>query len=188
MNECAICLKTDIIEEEICINNCGHNFCKPCIDTWFNRGNNSCPICRQIITYFDNGPDRYRIIFKNNRSPRAVRAVNAANPVNADNPVNAVQNEPNNNEPDNNDIYITKKLMDSLKFTGVALIGLLSIQLYYIVRQRVDYNLLVSKYNYYITQYDHMNLNDQEEIFVNDPSLGSIKCSFPLYYIDMCLR
>ena len=182
MNECAICLKTDIIEEEICINNCGHNFCKPCIDTWFNRGHNSCPICRQIITYFDNGPNRYRIIFRNNRSPRAVRParpVNAANPVNAD---NAVQDEPDNG------IYITKKLMDSLKFTGVALIGLLSIQLYYIVRQRIDYNLLVGKYNFYIKQYDYMNLNDQEEIFINDPSLGSIKCSFPLYYIDMCLQ
>ena len=87
-----------------------------------------------------------------------------------------------------NGIYITKKLMDSLKFTGVALIGLLSIQLYYIVRQRIDYNLLVGKYNFYIKQYDYMNLNDQEEIFINDPSLGSIKCSFPLYYIDMCLQ
>ena len=53
MDECAICLN-EIPAIDKCINDCGHSFCKSCIDTWFDRGKNDCPICRHPIIYFNH--------------------------------------------------------------------------------------------------------------------------------------
>ena len=52
-NSCYICLIQYIPVEQKCITNCNHSFCKSCLDTWFDEGKNSCPICRQIIQYFN---------------------------------------------------------------------------------------------------------------------------------------
>ena len=53
MIECSICFNEEIEEFNKCTNNCGHVFCKCCLDTWLNRGNDDCPLCRQKIEYFE---------------------------------------------------------------------------------------------------------------------------------------
>ena len=47
---CSICLIDNILD--VSILDCGHQYCKNCIDEWFNKGKNSCPICRKDILYF----------------------------------------------------------------------------------------------------------------------------------------
>ena len=39
MIDCSICLNEEIEDLDKCMNNCGHIFCKSCLDTWLNRGN-----------------------------------------------------------------------------------------------------------------------------------------------------
>ena len=49
---CSICLISPIPELDLCITNCGHTYCKGCLDIWMNRLKKECPICRQDIIYF----------------------------------------------------------------------------------------------------------------------------------------
>ena len=43
-----------IVDEQECINNCGHKFCKPCLDQYLDSGKTECPLCRQPIQYFEH--------------------------------------------------------------------------------------------------------------------------------------
>ena len=43
MNNCSICLNEDIEDNLMCKIECEHSFCKNCLDTWLNRGNDNCP-------------------------------------------------------------------------------------------------------------------------------------------------
>jgi len=61
--QCAICLDT-IIKEQECINNCGHRFCKSCLDHYLDSGKTECPLCRQNIQYFEHNSELYRLILK----------------------------------------------------------------------------------------------------------------------------
>ena len=63
---CSICLVEDILN--ISIMDCGHKYCKECIDGWFDKGNNTCPMCRKEIIYFKNNDDNYRLIIKKKES------------------------------------------------------------------------------------------------------------------------
>ena len=49
---CSICLTDDIVQLNKCTTQCNHNFCKNCLDTWFDKGKNTCPMCRQALQYF----------------------------------------------------------------------------------------------------------------------------------------
>uniref|UniRef100_A0A6C0KZD2 RING-type domain-containing protein n=1 Tax=viral metagenome TaxID=1070528 RepID=A0A6C0KZD2_9ZZZZ len=60
MEVCSICLQP--MNEEKTITNCNHTFCTPCIDEWFNTGNN-CPMCREGITEIIRNQEKTRIIF-----------------------------------------------------------------------------------------------------------------------------
>ena len=51
MVECSICLTNDIIPFNKCITQCSHSFCKGCLDKWFDRGKNTCPMCRKTDNY-----------------------------------------------------------------------------------------------------------------------------------------
>ena len=42
---CSICLG-DIVEDNLCKTNSNHEFCKSCLDLWFQSHNNTCPMCR----------------------------------------------------------------------------------------------------------------------------------------------
>ena len=41
-----------IEDENMCTTDCNHEFCKECLDNWFNRHKLSCPLCRKNIEYF----------------------------------------------------------------------------------------------------------------------------------------
>ena len=45
--ECSVCLFGKSKRQKLTLN-CGHSFCKSCIDTW-TKTNNSCPLCRKPI-------------------------------------------------------------------------------------------------------------------------------------------
>ena len=95
IDPCAICLD-DIDAEDELLNNCGHRFCKSCMDQYLDLGKIECPLCRQKIRYFEYNSERFRLILKN---------------------VNQRQVEP----PDPNTIVVDRK---KYKFFRIIFIGL----------------------------------------------------------------
>ena len=77
MIECSICLTNNIIPFNKCITQCNHNFCKNCLDTWFDKGKNTCPMCRQALQYFNYNGENTRII--SIEKPRVIPPVNLNN-------------------------------------------------------------------------------------------------------------
>jgi hypothetical protein len=61
-NNCTICLKEDINENDIYTTDCNHIFCNECLDDWFKRGNQSCPLCRSQIDEYTYKGDTYKLI------------------------------------------------------------------------------------------------------------------------------
>ena len=49
---CTICLISPIPPLNVCTTNCGHRYCKTCLETWQNRMKRDCPICRKDINYY----------------------------------------------------------------------------------------------------------------------------------------
>ena len=64
-NKCTICLKENLNDEEIYYTNCNHEFCKSCLDDWFQRGNQSCPLCRSEITEYKYKDEKYKLVIYN---------------------------------------------------------------------------------------------------------------------------
>ena len=58
---CSICLNT-IISNQLCITNRNHNFCKECLDKWFDNDKSSCPLCQTVIDYFKHLNKNTRVI------------------------------------------------------------------------------------------------------------------------------
>ena len=58
---CSICLN-DISIENICRTNCNHEFCKKCLDLWFDKNKFTCPMCRTRIQYFNHNGENNRIV------------------------------------------------------------------------------------------------------------------------------
>ena len=59
---CSICLEENINNNELCKTNCNHIFCKKCLDDWFNKGKNTCPLCRDNIDFFEYKNEKNKII------------------------------------------------------------------------------------------------------------------------------
>ena len=62
---CSVCLKENLNDDEIYYTNCNHEFCKSCLDDWFQRGNQSCPLCRSEITEYKYRDEKYKLIIHN---------------------------------------------------------------------------------------------------------------------------
>ena len=58
---CIICYNY-IIPEDICITNCDHIYCNSCLNSWFNKGKISCPMCRQEIISYTNNQKKNRVV------------------------------------------------------------------------------------------------------------------------------
>ena len=58
---CSICFN-DISKENICKTNCNHEFCKTCLDLWFDKNKLSCPMCRGDIRYFNHKGVNNRVV------------------------------------------------------------------------------------------------------------------------------
>lgn len=46
--QCNICTQL-VYDPEECPK-CDHMFCKKCIQDWFAKGKNECPLCKEVIT------------------------------------------------------------------------------------------------------------------------------------------
>mgnify|MGYP003685127067 FL=1 len=60
--KCSICLDNDIEDNVLCSTGCSHQFCKGCLDEWFDQGKVSCPMCRAEINYFKYQGENNRIV------------------------------------------------------------------------------------------------------------------------------
>ena len=81
-NYCSICLNDNLNDIFIYKTNCSHIFCKECLDKWFKKGKDSCPLCRNLITtYIHNGSNYRLIIYKatNNNTHLFNTSVNLLN-------------------------------------------------------------------------------------------------------------
>jgi len=58
---CSICLD-DVSDDDTYETECNHIFCKNCLDKWFSRGNNECPLCRQIIEKYIDNEIHYKLV------------------------------------------------------------------------------------------------------------------------------
>ena len=58
---CSICLQI-INDDHRCKTNCNHEFCKGCLDSWFDSNKVSCPLCRTDIQYFQNNEIINRVV------------------------------------------------------------------------------------------------------------------------------
>jgi hypothetical protein len=183
MTECAICLKPEIDEADRCINDCGHEFCKSCIDTWFDRGHNSCPLCRQLINYFRHNEDNYRVIIKQIRTPRSP----------------AIGRRPQGQQPVSF-VTIHKGTYNFFRYVGLGILLMLFLQGYLLVRTRNRYYALSNSYDEclrntsvlsrYIQKHpqnDYVNMLPIEEVYVyNKYTDEYVRCSIPNYYMDSC--
>ena len=72
---CSICLISPIPDLDLCITNCGHTYCKECLDEWMNRLEKKCPICRQDIIYYMYNNNQIRPVLSiiNNNYQNLVR-------------------------------------------------------------------------------------------------------------------
>ena len=61
---CSICIKEDFSNDDIYTTNCGHEFCKSCLDDWFQRGNVTCPLCRGEITDYTHQNKNYKLVIR----------------------------------------------------------------------------------------------------------------------------
>ena len=61
MNECPICFNK-IKNDNKYITECNHEYCKACLDKWFDKGKVSCPTCRKEIKYIKYKNNEIRLI------------------------------------------------------------------------------------------------------------------------------
>ena len=62
--ECPICLQEDLDKNMFCYTDCEHSICKECFDKWLDKGERSCPICRNQIKSYNYQGNNYRIVLK----------------------------------------------------------------------------------------------------------------------------
>jgi len=70
---CSVCLGV-FTEEDACVTQCHHKFCKRCLDAWFNSNHVTCPLCRSDIQYFRHqGVDKRIVCIYKRRPPPALQ-------------------------------------------------------------------------------------------------------------------
>jgi hypothetical protein len=74
--KCSVCLDITIEENTLCSTNCSHQFCKSCLDKWFNTGKTTCPMCRSEITYFNYQGDDNRVVKVINYNQMDIQLIN----------------------------------------------------------------------------------------------------------------
>ena len=170
MNECSICLIQDIIENEKCINNCGHCFCKPCLDGWLNTGKYTCPMCIQPIQYFKHNSENYRLI-----KPTQINT----NTTNIENV--RIQ-------------FINVKRKYFLMLIVLTIISAFFIQCYFIYtlyeknkQLKRLYNKDTKRYINIIKQNNLIDLKNMINVKISFNNLfDRVNCSIPIYYFNRC--
>ena len=158
MVECSICLNEEIEQLDKCKNNCGHIFCKSCLDIWLNRGNDDCPLCRQKIEYYEYRNDKYRLINIQRQTVTSTRTVFRINPK----------------------IIILMRVMGLIVSVGFL------IQAYFVYSLHREKNDLKSKYENKLNIYNTIFSNVINVKILNKNNY--INCIVPRHYIDICFN
>jgi len=109
MTECSICLTDNIVPLHKCITQCNHNYCKDCLDEWFNKGKDTCPMCRQTLCYFEQNGHHTRIISVERPQTRQ--------------PVNITH------------VVVTRRFYEFMRLTTMALAGSCGLAIYVITQK-----------------------------------------------------
>lgn len=161
MNECSICLNDEIEDFNKSTNNCGHSFCKSCLDIWLNKGNDNCPICRQKIEYFEYRNEKYRLLYisKIIKSPSITHTV--------------FRNNPN--------------LIIMLRFSGLILTVGLLLQCYYVYNLHRENSDLKNNYENRIDIYENI-INNVKKVKILNGYERYIECLVPRYFLNKCFN
>jgi len=162
--KCSICLNIDIEDGILCYTNCSHQFCKSCLDEWFNQGTTTCPMCRTDIKYFNFQGSNNRVVKISTN---------------------------NNNRINNNMIEILSSRIILYKYI-VYLLIIFNLYLYYISyksKENIDYykNLNMNCVNNLTdinNQLKEIHMTSLNIIYNNIIYL----CSLPDYYVNKCAR
>ena len=76
MNICVICMKENITDGELYITDCKHIFCKECLEDWFKRGNQTCPLCRSEIDSYIYKDEKYKLIIHTIERDTSINQIN----------------------------------------------------------------------------------------------------------------
>ena len=161
MIECSICLNEEIEDLNKCINNCGHIFCKSCLDNWLNRGNDDCPLCRQKIENFEYRNEKYRLI-------------NISRQIN---PLSRVQT-----------VFRTHpNLLRVIRVMGLILsVGVL-LQAYFVYSLQRENNKIKNKCEREINIYREI-INNLEPVRLLNSYGRYIDCFMPKYFVNKCFN
>ena len=181
IDKCSICHTENININEICKTNCNHLYCKECLDTWLNRGNIDCPMCRGDISEYEYNNYRTKLI------PITLNRNNNNNNINNTNNNNSNNN--NNNIIENiNTISPLLKLIKIQK-NMLFLFGLLLLFYCYsyyscknsIINLNQQYNTLQLNYNNCLK-----NITNTRSIVVLYNN-KFINCYMTQYYLNKCI-
>ena len=169
MNECSICLDT-MQPHNISENNCGHQFCKGCIDSWLDDGKNTCPMCRQPIQYLTQNGETHRLIVKR------------------------IPPEEYRNQPTP---IVQRGIHHSVKCVFLAMAFCSAIQIAFIHRLQNQNQDITDSYercqsnnsilNHIIEDNHYIGVGPYEKYLIMDPDTSDFYvCNIPRYFVDHC--
>lgn len=166
---CPICLKDNILENNIYTTNCNHIFCKSCIEKWFNKGKKTCPMCIQNIISYKYNNEYYKLVFKEVHIGQHI--------YNTDRDINRDINRDNIENVFPNHMLISKL---SLKITNYTMLGLFCLS-------SLFFGALLS------IIHERNDLQDELELYTNDlvdvrvyQFTSPLYCRVSKYIIDNC--
>ena len=188
---CTICMKEDLNKDEIYHTNCGHEFCKQCLDDWFKRGNQSCPLCRSEINYYKHNDEKYKLI---------IHKIENDNNDNNDEPENQQQGINLNNLIAHN--LIIRNVIKTnvrLRFYGfsITVLFLYILNKYLKISQDIDYlNYSLKECNinntYLQNSLNSCDLNDNsiESGYYVSMFNGELsrRCFYPINFYNICFK
>lgn len=175
MDNCTICMK-EIINDNIYITDCKHFFCNECLEVWFQRGNNSCPICRSEIDTYTYKNEKYKLIIHKIEN-------------------NIQTNQISLTELINNNINVRNIIKKNIRLRFYSFS--ITLLFLYILN---NYLYLFSQSNELSSDYDNCILNNPRlsenlnnyldggyYIIMNDGGI-SRRCFYPLYFYNICFN
>ena len=173
-DQCTICFEV-INDVNKCTTNCNHSYCKSCLDTWFDRGEKSCPICRSDIQYLIHNSENIRVIYNNLNQ----------------------QNQLNNNI--NNNLIRTNFIFKKYLYFSIFIIFF---QSYFIIN---NYNLFSADIKFYENKINNCLANSTDlsnDLLVCEDKTSHLypvniidyatsitkSCYFPYYYVNKCFN
>ena len=181
MNSCTICMKEELDNNNTYTTDCNHMFCKECLDDWFQRGNQTCPLCRSHIDTYQYKDEKYKLIIHKIEN-------------------NITTNRININDLINNNIIVRNMVKQNirLRFYGFTM----SILFLYVLNNYLyslqNINLLNNDLD--ICNLNNTHLKDSLNTETNDYNLGpgyyvsmyngelARRCFYPLKFYNICFN